>query len=53
MPKMKIEMNNNLLTQTIEKSKRMENSEQTVKLIFRVIESKNGECFAQRYFMHR
>ena len=38
MPNMITEMNHNLLTQTIENSKRMEYSEQIVKLIARVTE---------------
>ena len=38
MPNMKTDMNHNLLTQTIEKRKCMEYSEQTVKLIAIVIE---------------
>ena len=37
MPNMKTDMNHNLLTQLIEKSKRMEYYEQAVKLIVRVI----------------
>ena len=38
MPNMKIDMNHNLLTQTIEKSNSMVYYEKTVKLIARVIE---------------
>ena len=50
-------MNHNLLTQIIENIKRMEYSEQTVKLIGRDIEdlrkstTEKGAIFAQRYFL--
>ena len=38
MPNMKIEMNNDLMIQTIEKSNSMEYSEKTVKLIVIIVE---------------
>ena len=58
MTNMKTEMNHNLLTQTIEKRKCMEYSEQTVKLIAIVIEHlRNNKMeklssFAETYFLH-
>ena len=59
MTSMKTEMNHNLLTHKLEKRKRMKYSEQTVKLISRIIEDLinntmgKGSSFAQRYFMHK
>ena len=59
MPNMKTDMNHNLLTQTIEKRKCMEYSEQTVKLVARVIEDLRNNAivkvsiFAQRYFLQK
>ena len=52
-------MNPNLLTHTIEKSKRVDYSDQAVKLISRFIEylRKNhmgkGTSYAQGYFLHK
>ena len=59
MPNMKTEMNHNLLTQKIKKSRIMEYSEHTVKFIPIVIEDlrkntmQKEERFAQRYVMHK
>ena len=59
IPNMKTEMNHNLLAQTIEKVKRMEYYEQTVKLIATIIEDlinntmENAANFSQRYFMQK
>ena len=56
MPNMKIDMNHILITQ--KNSKQMEYSDQTVKLIVRVIgglinNTKKGARLAQRYFLHK
>ena len=59
MTNMKTDTNHNMLTHTIEKSKRMEYYEQTVKLIYRVIEdsinnkTEKGASFAQRDFLQK
>ena len=59
MPNMKTDMNNYLLSQKIEKIKRMEYSDQTVKLIAIVIEdlrkntTERSARFSQRYFLHK
>ena len=59
MPSMNTKMNNNVQTQTIEKSKHIEYSDQTVKFNTRVIENliknttEKGEIFAQRNFLHK
>ena len=59
MPNMKTEMNHNLLTKTIGKSKHMEYSEKTVKIIARFIEDsinntmEKGTSFTKRYFLHK
>ena len=59
MTSMKTEMNNNLLTHTIEKINKMIFFEQKVQLIARVIEDlrknkmEKGASFSQRYFLHK
>ena len=58
IPNMKTDMNCNLSTQTIEKSKRMEYSDKIVKLVaifieyLRNIKAEKDASFTQRCFLH-